>query len=416
MPKKIVLSLGFVFIVTSLLVGCPDTAPQPTPELGNATPSSLNFDLLVGQDSTNEFSFTNTGDADLDYTLSESEDLLSLSRTNGTLGPEETETITVTVTCSAEGNVSGTIDIDAGDAGSDSVLVTLTCEEPPLAGDFNIELEFVGIDFNASRRAAFTSAAARWSEIILNDLGDIEGLVKEEGECSPDPDVPDEPAFEGDIDDLYIVALLADIDGLSGILAQAGPCFVRTDATQLPIYGVMIFDTADVEDLEASRIFDKVILHEMGHVLGIGTYWGGSLFDATCPSSGDVGFTGASAVREFGRLGETGNPPVETDGGTGTQCGHWDEDFFDNELMTGFLGGVNAGVPLSRLTIASLEDIGYTIDISQGESYSVPLCSPDCDPLSLKSQSNALPLNEILLTPRGFVDADGEVELFRSDR
>jgi hypothetical protein len=43
---------------------------------------------------------------------------------------------------------------------------------------------------------------------------------------------------------------------------------------------------------------------------------------------------------------------------------------FANELMTGFLNpGVN---PISRLTIAALEDLGYEVDYGAADPYVLP--------------------------------------------
>jgi hypothetical protein len=440
MLKKIVLSLGFVFIVTLLLVGCPGPAPQPTPELGNATPNSLNFDLLVSQDSTNEFSFTNTGEAGLAYTLSESEDFLSLSRASGTLEPEETETITVTVTCSAEGDFSGTIDIDAGEAGSDSVLVTLTCEELPPVGDFNIELELVGSEFTPSRRAVFEAAAAKWATLVVSDLPDVTGIAKPEGFCNSDPtQFPDEPAFNGDIDDLYIAALIAPIDEAGGILGFAAPCIIRDDGgTQLPVYGIMVFDVEDIEALEGANLFDEVILHEMGHVLGIGTYWDafGFLDYTNVDNNGDPSaasclqsissaaidfverptFNGSQAVLEFAGLGGSGQPPVEDLEQRGTGCSHWDEETFDNELMTGFIDAETPGpLSLSGLTVTSLADLGYDTDLGAADDYEIPDCSPTCGSALRASGVQQEPW-EFVFPPKGTVKPNGEIIPFNNPR
>ena len=45
----------------------------------------------------------------------------------------------------------------------------------------------------------------------------------------------------------------------------------RRSGSQLPVRGIMEFDSADLAALEASGQFENVILHEMGHVLGCGT-------------------------------------------------------------------------------------------------------------------------------------------------
>ena len=62
--------------------------------------------------------------------------------------------------------------------------------------------------------------------------------------------------------------------------------------------------------------------------------------------------------------------PVANTGGPGTRCGHWREAVFGNELMTGFLDtGSN---PISRLTIASLADLGYEVNLEAADDYSLP--------------------------------------------
>ncbi|MCA9217392.1 MAG: hypothetical protein KDB27_30195, partial [Planctomycetales bacterium] len=65
--------------------------------------------------------------------------------------------------------------------------------------------------------------------------------------------------------------------------------------------------------------------------------------------------------------------PVEADGGAGTADAHWDEVAFDTELMTGFVEGAGVAMPLSRMTVGSLDDIGYGVNYAAADSYSVPL-------------------------------------------
>ena len=62
--------------------------------------------------------------------------------------------------------------------------------------------------------------------------------------------------------------------------------------------------------------------------------------------------------------------PVENTGGPGTRGGHWRETVFRNELMSGFIAA--AGNPLSRLTVASLQDLGYQVDLDAAEAYQLP--------------------------------------------
>jgi hypothetical protein len=60
--------------------------------------------------------------------------------------------------------------------------------------------------------------------------------------------------------------------------------------------------------------------------------------------------------------------PVERDYGSGTACGHWDEECMGNELMTGFLGP--SASPLSRITVGTLQDLGYQVDYSEADAFS----------------------------------------------
>src|SRR5262249_24095573 len=47
---------------------------------------------------------------------------------------------------------------------------------------------------------------------------------------------------------------------------------------------------------------------------------------------------------------------------------HWRESILANELMTGWAGpGVN--LPLSRITVASLADLGYVVNMNAADSF-----------------------------------------------
>jgi hypothetical protein len=195
----------------------------------------------------------------------------------------------------------------------------------------------------------FNTASQIWQEIITADLPDVNS------------------ATYGFIDDLLIDASVVAIDGAGGILGQAGPNDFRS-GTSLPDHGTMQFDSADVASMYGNGTLLDVILHEMGHVLGIGTLWTTKGLKA----SGSFSYTGANGIAEYKVL--SGNPgatsvPLETTGGSGTAGAHWSEAVFGNELMTGFLG--NGFNPLSRLTIASLKDLGYSVDVGAADPYSL---------------------------------------------
>lgn len=204
-----------------------------------------------------------------------------------------------------------------------------------------------------AQRTAFATAAARWSAIVSADVPPV--------------------VIDGEtIDDVRIDASGERIDGPGAILGQAGPVDLRPGSF-LPATGVMSFDSADLAQMERDGSLVGVIVHEMGHVLGFGT-----LFDRlgliTGAGGADPEFTGERAAREYAALlGAGARPrtvPLANVGGAGTRDGHWRELVFADELMTGFLDeGAN---PLSRLTIAAFEDMGYTVDYAHADAYRLP--------------------------------------------
>jgi len=220
---------------------------------------------------------------------------------------------------------------------------------------YKIVVQFLG-GLTPTQKNAFKTAANRWSKVIVGDVPSVVvgGVV---------------------IDDLLIEAQGVDIDGPGQILGQAGPTNLRPASAGvnafLPAKGIMSFDTADLAAMQANGTLVDVITHEMGHVIGIGTIWTRKGLLAGAGSS-NPRFTGTNAKKEFGVLKGTGPQavPVENGGGAGTRDSHWRESVFKNELMSGFIGGPNN--PLSRLTVASLKDLGYVVNMSAAEPYSLP--------------------------------------------
>lgn len=248
------------------------------------------------------------------------------------------------------------------------VTFSATASAPP-PSTFTIEVRFVttapAVPPTPAQQSAFDQAAARWKEILIS--GDAPYPVNEQPAfCYP--------AMNETVPGVVIFAKLQAIDGVNGILGQAGPCIVRDDPGYLAAVGLMQFDTADLVGLEASGRLNAVILHEMGHVLGFGTLWNFlSNTLLTGAGSSDPVFNGSSTRGAFlasVATGSTftGNPvPVENTGGGGTRDSHWREATVSNELMTGFLNqGVN---PLSAFTAASFRDLGYVVNDAVSEQF-----------------------------------------------
>jgi len=269
----------------------------------------------------------------------------------------------------------------AGGSDSASAFPTIAQDDP---NGFDIVVVFGNDQLSPAQKAAFQGAADRWARAIS---GDIVRVDTGDPALPPDLTCSGEPAFNGFVDDVVISAVGEPIDGPGAVLGSAGPCLIRDFGTNgtlipLPLYGTMRFDIADLDGLEQDGSLEDVIVHEMGHVIGIGTLWeangiaigtGGQVGDPAY----DPQYIGASGVEQYNVLrAEAGLDPAESvplanTGGGGTTDSHWREATFDNELMTGFLNeGVN---PISVLTVGQLGDLGYEIDLVSGsDPYSLP--------------------------------------------
>jgi hypothetical protein len=116
-----------------------------------------------------------------------------------------------------------------------------------------------------------------------------------------------------------------------------------------------------------------VITHEMGHVVGVGSLWAAKGL-LVGKGTTDPTFSGPAAMAEYHKLrtgsGDPVRVPVEDTGGPGTRDVHWRDRTFGDELMTGFVNP--APNPLSRLTAASLGDLGYQVDLDAADPYELP--------------------------------------------
>jgi hypothetical protein len=245
-------------------------------------------------------------------------------------------------------------------------VVTAAAKPAPGPGQYSITLRFINTP-TPTQEARFSEAKAKWEGIISGDVPDVSGIIPARS-CGSSFKTP---PFNGTIGSVLIDVLLQPIDGPGAVLGAAGPCLVR-NADFLTVYGIMFFDVDDLDFLEDIGFFDEVVIHEMGHVLGFGTLWnfGRNLLEGGAP---DPRFIGPLAIAAYDDLGGRGTVPVEGDqGGAGTLFAHWDESTFFNELMTGFLNSSASANPLSDLSVASMGDLGYVVNLGVGDRYRLP--------------------------------------------
>jgi hypothetical protein len=234
--------------------------------------------------------------------------------------------------------------------------------------NYVIDIRFWGPAMTPDQQALFTAAATRIRGIVV-------GAVPPEDATGVDPancGVTGVPVLNETIPGVVIYASIQNIDGKGGILAHAGPCYTRSSSDLRTVIGEMEFDAADFGSLASGGSLVDVITHEMLHVVGVGSEWNqkGLLRNYNTLT---VEYTGAGGIQGCFQTGGTTScasaVPVENTGGAGTANSHWRESVFENELMTGY---INTGpMPLSVITVRSIEDIGYTVNPAGADPYNI---------------------------------------------
>ena len=237
----------------------------------------------------------------------------------------------------------------------------------------NFDIDVVWIyPASGPQNQALRRTVARWQQVISADIPNIQ-FRGQDHEC-----FGRSLRIYAEVDDLVVFAVAADIDGELGVVARAGPCLFRT-GSYLPAFGEIEFDASDVNRLSDENLF-KVALHEMGHVLGFGILWShfGLLQNPSLPDNAgvDTHFTGPLAVAAFdetpnNRYAGGARVPVENQAQPGSSDSHWRNSVFETELMNPYLY-MNQSAPLSAVTIQSLADLGFQVDVSQADSYTLP--------------------------------------------
>jgi len=217
----------------------------------------------------------------------------------------------------ASGNASATAWTLGKSAALQSVNVTsgifAVTATASVSSNYSADLRFFGPDMPPEATAAFTAAAARVRASIIGDVADIDipALSNNTGidisACGPTGTIVNEV-----VDDVLIYASVATIDGPGKILASAGPCVVRlgrgsecspaaASCQSFTLIGAMRFDAEDIAGLISSGRLNDVILHEMMHVVGVGTNWSSKSLLAGKGSQdprflGPLGIAGCSAA------------------------------------------------------------------------------------------------------------------------
>jgi hypothetical protein len=301
-----------------------------------------------------------------------------------------------TITTDASGNAGGAIWL----LGKSAVPQTATANAAGFSSTataivstaFNAEVRFFGPAPSAEAMGAFTAAAARVRAMVVGDLPDIDFSATNGGAgTSLDGCGISGVVLTEVVDDVLIYATVVSIDGPGKVLASAGPCFIRS-ISRTPVIGVMHFDADDIAGLVATGRLNAVVLHEMMHTIGFGTIWtdtrlpaGVMLTAAGTDNPRFIGPLATAACVSAGGNAEACGGGVAVEGlpaGPGTADSHWRESIFDTELMTGFVETTGVATALSAISVQSFADLGYVVNVSTADPYTVPA------PLAIRLRAN----------------------------
>ncbi len=247
--------------------------------------------------------------------------------------------------------------------GDDNLLASypVTVREPPSdnpsdssdSDSFNIELVFDRGVFTEHHKALIRQAADRWEEVITGDLPDVDVRGG---------DVVDDLRISVGIMHGNVFAGRAEVIGErpNGSPYLAGVLFNESS---------LVYVTPESSSVYTNIYSDPLVilaLHEIAHCLGIGIgeTWQGFRSGRS--------FTGPLAIQAFDAAGGDSyagddKVPTERDGA------HWRASVFTRfpaigEVMSSHWWGYH----LSAITIAALADMGYEVDFSRADPYTLP--------------------------------------------
>ncbi|MFT3785445.1 MAG: fibronectin type III domain-containing protein [Tepidisphaeraceae bacterium] len=222
-----------------------------------------------------------------------------------------------------------------------------------MAAGYQIEVVY-GSGVTPALQTAIQGAVSRWQQVITGDVPDVGA-----------------GAWGAAVDDLRVTVSVVSIDGAGGGVARTRPTYVRSGSS-LPIAGEVQFDSADLATLTSNGQLTNTAIHEMSHAIGFGSLWSTKGLVNTSSSTNPL-FTGSQALAEYRTLANDPTAtgvPIENEGAVGTVSQHWRRSTFGNELLNGFI--VTGTMPLSRVTVAQFADLGYTVNLSAANAYSLP--------------------------------------------
>ena len=257
----------------------------------------------------------------------------------------------------------------------------VTPNEPRVGDELNLELRYLGTQPSAAQKVKLAAAARFWEGAITRGLPDLPIPTSDWKCAADDPDL-----FGEYVDDLLIYVRLGAVEG-RGVVAESTICARRARADGgLPFIGSITFDATELANLERYGYLERAAMRQIAYVLGFGLLWDEVPFELLKEATGpDPYFAGEEAVGAFDDSGGAAyggaKVPVENDDeayGSGALNLNWRESVFGSELMTTALQ--SATPPVSKVTLASLADLGYAVDYDAAEPYRLPASGAGADP------------------------------------
>ena len=243
------------------------------------------------------------------------------------------------------------------------------------SGAFNIELVYLDNGLSSAQKNLMAKAARRWEQVIIGDLPDISYRRYPYNEW--DDFLQARIQVSDTVDDVRIfvrVRPMARQTTTGSPTAGIGFSFQIRASDSLPILSAVLLNSDLLDEMEDEGLLEKLMLHELGHCLGVGISWDhfGLLYNSSRQNhTADTYFAGFQARRAFDQLGGRSYQGRKVPVQQGGDDVHWRTSVFGDELMTlDWTWPYHA--PLSRITVASLDDIGYEVNLDAADAYRVP--------------------------------------------
>jgi hypothetical protein len=332
------------------------TVPNRPPELAIAPPLDT-LTIVSNRAARRSVAgwFKDLDDDDLTYTFDSRDPSIAVATLDGSY---------MVVTGVSEGETEISVTAHDGEDASTPLVLPVAVNEAL----FTVEVEWLTPDVDAAAKAIVDSAALTWQTIVNNTVADTVTFRENDILCDNTIVVRD------DFETAGVRIYAARIDFMSA-LAGALPCAWRGGSGkswpeespqpgQFASVGLTIY-SGEAFELPPDELY-SVALHEIGHVLGIGAMWSGEIRGV---SKSDPHFPGPSAVDAFDAADGTsyagGKVPVQLE-----ILAHWRFEPMWIELMAPYhIPGTHS--PLSAITLGALADLGWTIEMSLAEPYSI---------------------------------------------